>query len=231
MGKKKKISRKELLNQQDEFLTYSAKLLQYAAQHKKRLAVALGVLFAVGIAVSGYQYFSAQNEKKAFALVAQHHQRYETLASQQAGAEAYRAVEKDFKAIIDDYSGTQAARIAAVMLANISYQGGDYDTAIALYRQNLKAFEHDPAIQSLMLSNLGYCREAKKEYQAAAQYFDQIVQGNRFLMKDDALFSLARVYDAMGAKEKRLAALNRLVSDHKDSIYHDVARELVAGSS
>jgi hypothetical protein len=48
-------------------------------------------------------------------------------------------------------------------------------------------------------------------------------------MKDDALFSLARVYDEMGAKEKRLAALNRLVSDYKDSIYHDVARELVAG--
>jgi tetratricopeptide (TPR) repeat protein len=93
----------------------------------------------------------------------------------------------------------------------------------------MKAFEHDPAIQSLMLSNLGYSREAKKEYEAAAQHFDQIVQGNRFIMKDDALFSLARVYDGMGAKEKRLAALNRLVSDYKDSIYHDVARELVAG--
>ena len=229
MAKKKKISRKELLSQQDEFLTYSAKLLQYANQYKKQLAIALGGLFAVGIAVSGFQYFSAQNEKKAFALLAQHKGRYETAASEKSGEEAYRAVEKDFKAILEDYSGTRAADIAGIMLANICYQGGDFDAAIALYRANMKAFEADPAIQSLMLSNLGYCQEAKKEYEAAAAYFEQIVQGPRFIMKDEALFSLARIYDQIGNKEKRLAVLNQLVSEYKDSLYSDLARESISG--
>ena len=229
MAKKKKISRKELLSQQDEFLTYSAKLLQSAARHKNRLAVALGVVLAVGIAVSGFQFFSARNEKKASSLAAQLSDRYETLVTQKSAVEAYRAVEKDFQAMIDNYPRTQAAKVAALTLANIGYRAGDYDAAVALYRQNMEAFENDPAIQGLILSSLAYSQEAKKEYASAAQYFDQVVQGDRFLMKDDALFGLARVYAGMGEKEKQLAVLDRLVADHKDSIYHALAREAAAG--
>lgn len=229
MAKKKKISRKELLSQQDEFLTYSAKLLQYAARHKKPLAVALGVVLAVGIAVSGYQFFSAQNEKKASSRSAQLFERYETLASEKSAVEAYRAIEKDFQALISDFPRTQAARRAAVTLANIGYRAGDYDGAMALYRQNIDAFENDPAIKGLILSSLAYCQEAKKEYAGAARDFDQVVQGDRFLMKDDALLGLARVYGGMGEKEKRLAVLDRLVADHEDSIYHALAREAAAG--
>jgi tetratricopeptide (TPR) repeat protein len=111
----------------------------------------------------------------------------------------------------------------------MAYRAGDYDTAMALYRQNLGAFQNDPAIQGLVLSSLAYCQEAKEAYAGAAQYFDQILQSDRFLMQDDALFGLARVYEGMGEKEKRLAMLDRLVADHKDSIYHAVARETAAG--
>ena len=229
MAKKKKISRKELLSQQDEFLTYSARLLQYVLRHKKRLAVALGVVLAAAIAVSGFQFFSARSEKKAASLVAQHAERYETLVTETSAGEAFGALQKDLQAIIDDYPRTQAASRAAVTLANMAYRAGDYDAAMALYRQNLSAFQNDPAIQGLVLSSLAYCQEAKEAFAGAAQYFDQILQGDRFLMPDDALFGLARAYEGMGEKEKRLAVLDRLVAEHKDSIYHALAREMAAG--
>ena len=46
---------------------------------------------------------------------------------------------------------------------------------------------------------------------------------------DDVLFELGDIYARLGEKEKSAEAFKRILSDHKDSVYLELARERVSG--
>ena len=48
-------------------------------------------------------------------------------------------------------------------------------------------------------------------------------------MQDEALFNLGRIYHTLGNPEKSKASYEKIVSDHPDSIYIELAKDKVAG--
>ena len=56
-----------------------------------------------------------------------------------------------------------------------------------------------------------------------------LVSAPDYGMKDESLFNLAQIYAGMGNYEGRLNALKKIISDYKDSMYFQIAKESIPG--
>jgi len=222
---KKKVTRKELLNEPDEFITFSAKLLKIMATYKVQLSYGVGLLILIGIIYSGISYFSYRSESLAFALLEKTMKNYEILREKSGPEKAFKEVNNDFVKIIDKYSGNRGGKIARIEFANISINAGDTDGAIALYRKALEDFNDDKTLKNIILSGLGYAYEEKNDSKSAVKYFEMIVTEPDTFLKDEALFNLGRIYAAMGNKKMSRDAYKKIVSEFADSFYLSIAKE------
>jgi len=230
MAKKRKIkiSRKQLLNEPDEFITFSSKLLKFIIDHKNQIAIVVTVIFLLLAAFSGWRYFLNKAEDKASISLDRNITRYESIKVKEGANKAYLEVEKDFQLLLKKYSGRHGGKLARIIFANICYNAGKLDQAIALYKKSLMDFEDEPFIKNLILNSLGYVYEKKKDYTGAVQYFEMTAQGPQSDLKNEAWYNLGRLYSREGDKEKSLQAYSKIVSDFTDSIYFDLVKEKLA---
>ncbi len=226
MAKKpKKISRKKLLKEPDEFITFSGKLIRFGRTYRLQLAIGLGALFATLIIVSGVRYFTIKGEQKAFALLNQAQTQYGTLVKDMEPAEAYAKVKPEFEHLLDKYARRQGGRLARIAFAHICYDGGAYQEAIDLYQEALDDFKDNPLMSHGLLSGLGYSHEALNEDAEAVRYFEMIVAGPDQILKDEALFHLGTLYQKTGDYTKSQKAFDTILADYPESIYLELAKE------
>lgn len=226
---KKKISRKQLLKEPDEFLTVSSKLIRFSIEYKKQISLALSVLFVLIVVVLAIRYFSNKAEDKALAMLEKGVTKYESILKDKGPNKAYHEVEKDFQRILKKYSGKKGGNLARVTYANICYNAGDSDKAIELFHTALDDFDDNPALRDLILIGLGYSHKEGKDYKTAAQYFEMVASRTDSIMKDEALFNLGWLYAEIGEPDRSNDAYKKILSDFTDSIYFDLVREKVAG--
>lgn len=229
MAKRKKVSRKKLLKEPDEFITFSGRMFQFVMEHKTQLTYAVSIVIALIAVLSGHRFFTIRSENKALALLDQATAKYQATRQDQDLNTAYQAVSGDFQIILNKYGSKEGGKLARVIFANICYDAGEYGKAVELYKKSLKNFENYPLIQNLILSGLGYAHEQLNQNQLAASYFEQIAASDVQILRDEALFNLGVLYDKLGEKEKSAKAFNQIISDHQDSIYIDMVKERSAG--
>lgn len=222
--KKKRITRKKLLKEPDEFMTFSGKALRFAIKHKIQLSWGLGVVFAVIIVASGVRYFINTAENKSFALLEQNMASYETLSKKNGPEKAYLELGKEFRLIIEKYGGREGGKLARVVYADICFNAKDYDKAIELYKKSLQDFDDNQLYKTLILKSLGYTYEEKKDLQTAAKYFEMVGLAPDAIMKDEALFSLGRIYAALDRHDKSIDAFKMLMAEHPGSMYAEIAK-------
>ena len=230
MAQKQKKTRKELLKEPDEFLTLSAKMLNFIMTHKKQVGYGAGFIVALILIISGFRFFSNRAENKASALLQESVVKYSTLINAKTPPDkAYQDVSEDFKLILEKYGSKQAGKKTRLMYANICYAGGDYEQARELYKKALGDFEETPLIRLEILTSLGYVHGQLNDYAAAAQYFEKVAASSEQIMRDGALFQLGLLYEKLGDPQKSKTAFETIVSDHQNSIYLDLAKEKITG--
>lgn len=225
---KKRVTRKQLLKEPDEFMTFTGKLIQFGRQYHKELAYVACAFFIVVIAVVAFRFFSNRAENTASDLLRQAMQKYETLRNEKDADQAFVQAKPDFEYILDKYANKHAGKMAGVIYANLSYEAGETDTAIQLYENALSDTAEKGGYRNLILSSLGYAHEKKGDLAAAASYFEKIAENDIPVAKDVALFNLGRLYETLGDAEKSQAAYQRLVSEFQDSVYYELVNEKLA---
>ena len=227
---KKKISRKQLLKEPDEFFTFSGRLIQSAAKYRNHLTVAIGLVVAAFLIFSLIAFFLDKAERKAFVMLNQANEKYNSaLEKNRNPKQALEAVEQDFQIILDEYGGYRGGEIARVRFANISLEGGDYQQAAELFAGALNDFEDDPSYRNLILNGLAYSHEAAGNFDKAAEYFNMIAVGDNPILKDMAWFNLGRVYEVLGKNHKQMEAFKKVVNEYPDSMYYKLAKDRSAG--
>ena len=103
---KKKPTRKELLKEPDEFLSFSRKMLMFAADHKKGIIVSASVFFGLLVAIAGYRYYEFRAEKRAFALLQEATGTYAAAAGKKDPA-ALETASAAFERLFDRYPGNR----------------------------------------------------------------------------------------------------------------------------
>lgn len=227
---KKKIKRKELLKEPDEFLTFSARMLQWMAQNRDRILWGVGVVMFIAAAVSGWVYYRKIKEDRAVAAFGKIMTAYRQMGEDAASDPQAGRVKEMLAAFVDDYAGTGSGRMARVLLANLYFRTGDPDAAIMAYRRALEDYEDHPLIQNLILSGLGHAYLKKGQSDEAARYFQRVAAGDAPLLKSEALFILAQLSGKSGNPGDTAVHLKKILSEFPGSLHAVLAKEALGGA-
>jgi len=222
---KKRVTRKQLLKEPDEFITFSNRMIRLGVAYKQHLMIAAGLFCAVVLIYVGMQYVSARSRTKALNLLENAVARYNRELAQSGTAKALAEVEGDFELILGKYGSNAGGRLARLTFAQYHYAAGGAERAIALYQAALADFEEDPLYRSLALSGLGYAYALKGDGARAISYFEQVVSGAAAGLKGDALFNLGLLYAQSGQNGKSRESFQRIKEEHPESIYAEMAGE------
>jgi tetratricopeptide (TPR) repeat protein len=218
-------SRKELLKKPDEFITLTGKTIAITKNYQNQITYALLAIVAIGLIFLGYRFFAQRAETKAFSMLQKTQSAYQTQKAASSAEEAYSIVSQAFQDIIKKYGGNAGGKLARVVYANISYEAGQYEKAIALYKQSLNDFQDDEAVYNLILYSMGYAYRQVKDAQNAAAYFERAAKQTHSLVREDALFNLGWIYQKMGETAKSQQALQQIIDDYPNSLYFEMVQE------
>lgn len=222
---RKRVTRKELLKEPDEFMTVTGKVIQFVRTYQQYILYGTAALVMIGLVFSGVRYYRGWQEGKAYASLEQAIDRYEAMDENNKDLSSAK---KDFQTIVKKYSGYSGGKIGRVIYANICYAAGDYDSAIDQYSKALIDFVDHPSLKTFIQSSIGYAYQAKKNYQAAAEQFEAMVSDPAIYMKDEALYNLGLLYTKLGKPEKSREAFQKILSDYTDSTYIEMVKEQLA---
>jgi tetratricopeptide (TPR) repeat protein len=224
MAKKNKITRKQLLKEPDEFLSFSAKLVQFISQYRYPLLIVVGAVIVSAMAISAIRYYGAKMERAAFSSLAAVKTEYRATLEKSGPADAYESVQSKIEQLIAKHGHRDGGRYARLFYANICYRNGQFKKAIDLYQQVLED-ETVPFMRNQTLTSLGYAYEAIGDYQSAGNYYEMVSQSGVANLRAEALFNLSRMYMAMGQSDQSKAAIKRILQDHPESMYIDMINE------
>jgi tetratricopeptide (TPR) repeat protein len=221
----KKKTRKQLLKEPDEFITFTGKAITFVTGYQKQITYILCAIVAIALIFVGYRFFAQRAETKAFTLLAQTQSKYDSLIKTSSKAEAYLQVTEAFQSIIKKYGNNAGGKLARVIYANISYDAQQYQKAIALYKQSLSDFKDDKFVYNMILSDLGYAYQHVEDGQNAAAYFEKAASSKDSPIREEALFNLSLMYKKSGEVAKSQKLFQEILNNYPDSIYSDMVKE------
>ena len=220
-------SRKRELETPDEFITFTGKLLQTAAQNRQKIIGAGCVLAVFILIIAGFRYYSIQTERKAFELLQAGLDKINTM-NEDNDAEKLRAeIKTDFETVVNKYSGKKAGKIARVLLADMASDAGDYDSAISLYSRSLKDFDKDPFYSALIFRGLAHTCELNGDNEGAKKYMETVKAKPDVGFKDEMLYNLGRMASKSDRHDKKTEYFQEILASYPDSVYADMVKEKV----
>jgi predicted negative regulator of RcsB-dependent stress response len=218
MAGKKKISRKELLKKQDEFITLSTQILNWAKENYLTVIwVGSGLVLLLTL-YFGYSAYRNRQERLG-------HEKYFSSLEIMNPDQKLKQLEE----IIRDYPRTTAAQSAMVTAGHLYYQKKDFSRAASSYQAALNKEKFPPAFKILILGNLAYAYEQKGELPQAAKTLSEITQSQGNLLKEDSLLNLARVYQKMGKKAEAKTTYQTFLKSFPQSAYSNMVKDSLAG--
>ena len=221
---KKKTTRKELLKKEDEFLTISARAINYFNAHVNQFKI-IGVVLAVIIVayIAVHFYMRSVNKKGQDA----YNNAYYTL-TQKTGPDldpqTLKQSEELFQKLRHEYGMSKAARLALPQIAFMKFVEKEYDEAIALYREFLDEVSGNPEYESLTRLALSACYEAKGDLNAAMEALNHIIKQPENSFKESAMLSIARLYRLDHKDEKSKEILKEFVEKYPTSPFLPMAK-------
>jgi tetratricopeptide (TPR) repeat protein len=222
---KKRVTRKQLLKEPDEFITSTGKLIGWARENSRSLGIGAGIFFALIIGLSAYIYFNERRASTAQMMFSQALTKYQTELDKKGNVEALAAVRADFDLLISKYGNLPAGKLGRVFYGHVSNSGLDYDKAIGHYQKALDDFGGESSLTNIILNGLATAHHEKGEYPQAIERYRKILEGSTIILKDVALFNLGKLYEQIGEAEKSREAYQQLSTDFPDSMYANIVRE------
>jgi len=224
---KKRISRKELLDQSDEFITQTQRVFNFVSEHPKKIILGASIVLAVVIAIFGIKFYFDYNARQALAAYDQAMlkvSKLKNLDSKSNGEEVEAALDA-LERVSTMYSRTAPGRQALFDLGTLYFHLKQYNQAIFTYKKGLNAFKpEEEALRPFILDSLAYAYEAQDKLNEAAARWEEIIQLPGELLKEQAFFSLGRIYAAMNQPEKSRNAYQQLVDRFPNSPNLNLAR-------
>lgn len=222
--------RKKELAQMDSFQESLVRGMAYAAKHKKQLFMGLGALAVVLILFVTIIYSFKRSETTAASLVGKASATYaKTYNKTQDPKAAYEAVKASYEKVFDEYANTSAGKMAQVSYAKICFDAGEYDKAYTYYSRALESLDNQAGMENMLLMALGNLAQMKHEPEKAKSFYLRIENGTSDLLKDEARFALASIYESEKDMESSLKMYEKILRDNKNSMYRAIAQARVGG--
>jgi len=200
----KKISRKELLKEPDEFLTYTGMTLRYIREHPRQAtAVGIAVVLVVMCGV-GFYYYQHARERKSHELLQQAIKAYEAIShvNQQSASEKLGPLLATFEYIASAYPSLLAGEQATLYAGHVLFLKKDYPQALEKYQRLQSSTMARKGLASLIIYHTGRTYLAMNEYDKAVVIFDQLAKDPDSPYRREAYGTIARIYEMMNKRKE-----------------------------
>ena len=214
---RQRITRKELLRQPDQFITRSARLIEWAEANASSIVYGVGAVILVGALVGGWFAWQANRHHRAEALL------YEAINAGDNGDALQNTSQPNhmveaLQALVRDYDRTPAAAQAYWHLGRLYFDRADYVAAVEAYeqaRQRLSSNNNQSALMRALLSlNMAYAEEAQSACARALENFQAVLQAPTAMwLRGEAYLGMGRCHEQSDALKMAVEVYNRALSD------------------
>ena len=222
MAVKQKVSRKDLLKKPDEFITFTARTVEFVRTHEKQLWAALITVITLVVVLAGVRFYMKRLENQAFIMLANARESYTSALETGKGVTAAQTTVNE---VMTKYPRSSAADLAAGLLGRLYLREGKYDKAIEAFQKASGRVGQDPMTSSIIQSGLAYAHEGRKEYQKALDIFSTLAKDDQSPVQEDAALSLGRIYASMKDAKNSRKAYEDFLKKFPASPYAQEARE------
>jgi len=196
---------KEDIEKPDPFYEFMERIYGYLDEHRKKFYIGAGLLAGLIVLATGFFFYSRHVEAQAEKLYLKAYELQYATPNLYAGREAVTPVLTAYEEVIKTYPRTSAAANAHYMLGNLYYRMGDYDKSRSSFEAFLDRASRNHVLTPFTYTGLGYCHEAKQEYEKALAAFEKAVQKDAGgLLTGVSYGNMARVYEEMKNPGKAL---------------------------
>lgn len=211
------VSRKKLLKEPDEFITFSARALAWSRQNSKLVVGGAVVLLVLLAAALGFRAWRISQAGQAAAALAPLTEKYLEVVAGVGEKHDLAALEAGFSQVAQEYSSTLDAQRAVLSLGDLYYRQAKYEQAAKTFQKIVQEMDPPAQIAPLAWHGWGQCLEAEKDYLGAAEsYARAIALAGPNLGQ---LYSLdrARVLAAAGQKAQAVELYRQVLASSPDA--------------
>ncbi|MDY6863216.1 MAG: tetratricopeptide repeat protein [Thermodesulfobacteriota bacterium] len=220
MPKKLRIPRKTGKDIPEEISTLQQRILDFLKEHVIKIA---GFCIIILLIFSGFwifKYTHKKKEEKASLLFFKAKQLYLNDLNDKNGS--FERTGGLFKEITEKYPNAGSGVLSFFYMGNCQYELKEYDNAIFSYNEFLKAIQNKEVWKpfiNLVYDSLGYCYEAKNEYENALENFKKTIDNKNFSLKESGYLNVGRCYELLEQKEKARKIYREFKEKYPDSVY------------
>ena len=225
---RQRITRKELLSQPDQFITHSARIIEWAEANASSILYGIGAVVLAGALVGGWFVWQANRHQRAETLLYEAINPDDTGDALQNTSQSNPMVEA-LQTLVRDYDGTTAAAQAYWYLGRLYYTRADYVAAVEAYeqaRQRLSSNNNRSALMRALISlNMAYAEEAQGACARALENFQTVLQAPMAMwLRGEAYLGMGRCHEQSDALEMAAEVYNRALSDTE---VNELTRQIV----
>lgn len=205
---KEKVSRKELLKEPDEFLTVSARAIEYAQNNPRRIITAVAIIILAVVAVIAYLSYRQNRLEASQALYSQALYAYvEAVGGKEEPSDKrLEDIYAMFDRIAREYGSYPTGEMALLYTGHILFKQGRYEEALKRYTEMKSTGLVQEGLESLVMYHLAATRLAMKDYDAARDLFSELAKDPNSPYAREAYSSIAGIYEVQGKTKEAIQA-------------------------
>jgi tetratricopeptide (TPR) repeat protein len=214
----KKISRKKLLKEPDEFISTTGRVFQWLKTHRRstaRLAIIGLVMISAG---AGAFYYLRWQEGKALGIQHQAFQLFQDAyrqsmeSSTAEGKDEFKKALNKFQESLSVHDWGRSAQVSHLYMGHCHFALKEYDQAKAAYAKSLEG-----PFRFIALNGIAYCFEAQGDYDRALEYFQKNSGESSSPYQVESLLGAARCFEALKQKPKALEIYQKALAQAPQS--------------
>jgi tetratricopeptide (TPR) repeat protein len=222
----KEKSRKELLSTNDEFVTFSTRMLILAREHKKQMEIVGYCILAIIILFTAVNMYLKNRNLRAQEAYNSAYYALSGNISPEKKQETYAKSREDFGKVLAEYKMSKVAPLTIPQMAHIDFLEKKYDEAIKKYQDYLDDKPAEPYYSYALLA-LSTCYEEKGEYDKAISTLEKIKNAEGY-SKEQSMLGLARIYRLKKDTAKSNEILKDFIEKFPSSPFIEVARSSIS---
>jgi tetratricopeptide (TPR) repeat protein len=221
----KKVSRKKLLKEPDEFISTTGKVIQFVKGHQRQvMRAAVIVLLIIVAGAAAFTYLRWQ-EGKALAVQLEglkiYQDAYQASLENPAAEkkEEYKKALDKFKESIAIYGWGKTAQMTRIFIGNSHTALKEHDQAQAVYSQSL-----DGPFRPVALNGLAYLFEARGDYSKALEFYQKNTEESTNPYRLESLLGAARCHEILKQIPKALEVYEKALPQASKTALADFIR-------
>lgn len=193
----KKLTRKELLKEPDEFLTITARVILYCRENPRKAALSVAIVVAGALVAAGIMALRHRNMAESHELFFHASKEYENLmqAATPPTAEQLEKLFVRFDTIAKDFPAYPSGEMALLYSGHVLYGKKDFKGALERYEKLRSSRLAKEGLEQLVLYNIAETLVALKDYDQATTLFKRLSQDTNSPYRREAYASIARIYE------------------------------------